>query len=484
MSLKKKILTDIGFLSVLSGVNQLRGLIVVPILTQNLSIDAYGAYTQLIGVVGLFSMLFGMNINSAYVKYSQDESLNSGELYYTSLSFLILMGSIVCIVVIFTAELISLYTLGTKKYGSIFQLGALIIPFRMQAKLATSQYWSQMRTKLQSLISSVRSYLIIISMIILVMVFNEGLNTVVLAVVIVEIGYAILLQAATISHVGYTKPTFSNLYMLLKYSIPLTISVFATQITSRADRIIVGYFLGAGMVGIYSISYGIADVISSIVQPIRTSFFPEFSRIIEEGETGKASEYVSTGVHYFLALAIPAAVGLYFVGPELIYIISTSDAATKSHILLPILSFGIIFWNLDILYGVIQVSAGDTLPIAASRFLSAIINIILNMILIPLIGITGAAIATFISYLISSLIVGYLSVTKFRIKMGVLDKIKIIVASAIMGAVLWTPTVNELITAELKLIPMPIIIGIVTYSVFLLLIGGIDRNEVWEILVG
>ena len=102
-------------------------------------------------------------------------------------------------------------------------------------------------------------------------------------------------------------------------------------------------------------------------------------------------------------ISVPSVVGMSLVGPHVIEIISTAETAESSRLLLPIIAAGMVLWGLDELYGLIPVAEEETIKVSKIRGIAAGVNVLLNVALVPTVGILGAAVSTLLAYGASAL---------------------------------------------------------------------------------
>jgi len=103
---------------------------------------------------------------------------------------------------------------------------------------------------------------------------------------------------------------------------------------------------------------------------------------------------------------------------------------------------------------------------------AALINFVLNILIIPYWGISGAAITTIIAYSIAMILVVYFSFKEFKFRIDWIFIIKSIAASAIMALV-----ISRINPSNLLSIVMTVFTGIIIYTVALFVLQGIKRGE-------
>jgi O-antigen/teichoic acid export membrane protein len=476
LKLKQKISSDVVVTTAVKLSRTLRGIVFIPLISQLLGVDAYGAYVQLVAITALLALVSEMGLHGALVKYAQEDDTDQTDLFYSLVTFALASGLLVALLLWSFAPTVSRLTLDTGRYVSVFQVGAFLSPLRIHANMSRNYFRSEMRVKLSSILDGVKVYASVGTVLVALVVYGTGLVGVVYALLLVEGLFSVAIQYLVSRKIGYTVPTFNELSRSLAYSIPLTGATIASNISSRADRLLIGFYLGATAVGVYSIAYAVANFLATYVQPVTVSFFPEFSRLLEGGRTDDVAEYVEAGVRYFLILAVPSAAGLYLVGPELVRLLSDQSVATASVRLLPLLAAGVLFRGLEQLYGVVLVALGETTTVSLVRGGAAAVNTVLNIALIPLLGIIGAALATLASYLLVAAAMYRFANDRVGAGFDILEVGRVVCSAAIMTGVVFVVAPDSIVPA--------VVIGVLTYFPTLVALGGLRVSEVSQFIPG
>lgn len=189
------------------------------------------------------------------------------------------------------------------------------------------------------------------------------------------------------------------IFSIVRESIPLAIAAVAVTIYTKVDQVMIGAMLNVRQVGIYSISNNMISVVAIAIGPIQISIFP---KMIEWYNNDK-------NLYYKKYLAITSfATWLYIVGIILTYIIAPtifnmflSKEYAKSLDVFNIHVLGTFFMYNATLRSSHFTLTKNTYVMMISQIIAVLINIVLNYIMIPLIGVYGAATATAITQFLS-----------------------------------------------------------------------------------
>jgi O-antigen/teichoic acid export membrane protein len=150
-------------------------------------------------------------------------------------------------------------------------------------------------------------------------------------------------------------------------------------------------------VGVYSASYGIGSIVSLFYGSLSIILLPTLSRLYEANKIEEIKTHLKYLSKVYLMLTIPSAFGLTVLSKSLLITLTTSEFIS-GFVIIPIIALATIFFNFGSIIGSILMLYKRTKMIGLIAIVSALINIILNIILVPLIGISGAAIATLITF--------------------------------------------------------------------------------------
>jgi O-antigen/teichoic acid export membrane protein len=259
----------------------------------------------------------------------------------------------------------------------------------------------------------------------------------------------------------------------LKYGLPLVPSIAMLWIISSSDRYMIGYFMQAKDVGIYTAAYTLTYVTTLFLSPLQTVLLPTVSKSYDNGDIAKTRTYFKYSLKYLLMLAIPAAFGLSVLALPLLRIFTTSEFVSGD-VVIPFIAFGILC------HGCYQVSmyvfylVKKTYWILRLLIISSALNIGLNLLLIPHWGIVGAAVATLIAYAALAILTVAIAFRYFSFDLGFPFIIKSMLASAVMAFAIWLFAPSGVIEVIIA-----IVLGIAIYFAIILVLRGFSKKELY-----
>lgn len=190
--------------------------------------------------------------------------------------------------------------------------------------------------------------------------------------------------------------------LLLKNSWPLMLSYMSYLIYARIDQVMIKNMIDNKSVGLYSVAFNIYQIPVFIPVVLSQSIYPYLIKKYEESSEifNKIYELITT----YLTLFSYVLIFLFFICSHIIIKVLFGEAYSESGNILIYLSIGLMpIFNAGLRSNFMTIS-GNQRIILFTSIISAIMNIILNYFLIPIIGIKGSVIATIITQIISLIV--------------------------------------------------------------------------------
>ncbi|MCC8164130.1 MAG: oligosaccharide flippase family protein [Lachnospiraceae bacterium] len=179
----------------------------------------------------------------------------------------------------------------------------------------------------------------------------------------------------------------------LKFNLPLVPHYASQQILSSCDRIMIAYLIDSASAGIYGLSYQVSTVIRVLWSAINAVLVPwEYDKIEAE-----KTEDIRKMTRFLIILYALFCVALMFVAPEMIRIFAPSSYHEGIYIMAPVTA-GVFFSGLYSLFAILEFYYKKNIYVMIASCISAISNIILNWIFIPIYGYQAAAYTTLACY--------------------------------------------------------------------------------------
>lgn len=363
----------------------------IPLYTGALSTAEYGV-TDLINTI---SMILGpiltLNVAESVMRFALDKDADHEKI--SSIGVFVFISSIVLALVTIP---ICLRIKNISKY-------AIYIYLYMISYMASQLFLSDLRGKELLVQYSVGNILLTsataIFNILFLLIFKMGifgyLNAYIISNFITAL-YACVVGKSYKCIFKLNNIDYGLLKSMLKFSVVLIPNSFMWWIMNASDRIMVTSLISVAANGVYAISYKLPTLVSTITAIFNQAW--NYSAIKEEGskdEESYSNEILKTLIVFVITFGLFLIV---IIKPFLkIYVSNSYYSAWKYT---PFLIVGYVYLTISTFMATSYSVHKDSLGYLISATIGALLNIILNFVLIPIIGVYGAATATCLSYIV------------------------------------------------------------------------------------
>lgn len=209
--------------------------------------------------------------------------------------------------------------------------------------------------------------------------------------------------------------------VLIKYGWPFVISSYSLITLFQVDQIILKFLIGLEAVAIYGLSYKIGSAIQYLNSSFSLAWFPHLFSLKDE----KAKDTIYNMMGYYLAIIFIVGIFLTVANNFFLPYILPNEYSAASEII-PWILWGYIIYGLSDFLSAGLFVKYKTLTHSLIAAISAAVNILLNLIFIPLYGIKAAAVVTFTSLLFFTVISFILAQRHFNLTLPYSKYLKII----------------------------------------------------------
>ncbi|MGV8151753.1 MAG: flippase [Candidatus Nanoarchaeia archaeon] len=261
---------------------------------------------------------------------------------------------------------------------------------------------------------------------------------------------------------------------LFSYSLPLILLSLLSGVLSYIDMITIGYFKGALQVGLYNSALPISELIQVFPALFIRLFSPMITREFSKGKIDIITEISKQVQKWILIVILPFTVLMVIFPGAFLNILFGPDSLEAINTL-RILAISSFFISLtSVFYSLISM-IGKSKIILFNILVVSVINIILNLLLVPKYGIDGAAFATMLSSL-ALLIIFFIQVKNYVSIIPIRRKMLRIIFCILVSTILLFYLRSIFQINKLTMI----ILGSVflfAYLVLIFLTKSLDRND-------
>ena len=268
----------------------------------------------------------------------------------------------------------------------------------------------------------------------------------------------------------------SSIKNIFSIGIPVMFNDFAESMITRIDIIVLTWFTTLSAVGIYSAVYPLSLIILIFGKSLATIIIPHASELKSMGKSNVIENLLRTAYKYSFLISIPMVMVALVFSKEIINILYGSDFVT-GYVVFNILAVGALFNMLTIVNNHFLVGIGKPKEVSKIITYALIFNIIGNIILIPILGLVGAAITSAISYAIALILTTKSLKGEVKTKIPYMAWLKTVILTVIV--VLVTVQLNRFLSLDLIIkIPILLVILLGLYVLGVIILRLASQKEI------
>jgi len=449
--------------------------VTMPALTKTYTSEIYGIWMQVNVTVNLLVPLLSLQFGTTIVRFLA-ESANTDDrrrVFGTLLWPVVILACLVFIISLLFKQELSMLLFNSLEYVSYVPLTFLWAGIGSIYIVGLS--YMRASGKIKKLMIILVSFAVSKILVIITLVTTgHSLGWIIGSAVACEAITTALITWMIVREIGW--PTFDRdkVKDYLTFSVPQIPGGVFTWIISLSDRYFITHIINLSQAGIYSVSWALGNTLILFCQPIAFVLLPTLSKYWDQTDKVKVINYLDYSNKLFLALAIPAAGGLFILSQPLLRIFSTAEYMVGGTLVL-LIAIG------TILNGLYQINVYIILLIKQTKWLPLLIgiagtiNIGLNLVLIPASGILGAAISTVAAYSFLAIIVAIWERKIMGYRMDFVFLAKVIFGTLLMIISLSFFQINSVMS-----ILIAIIAGITIFCLGLVVMRSFSRRD-WQL---
>lgn len=398
----KKFLSDSILITAGGLVNRTKGFIFIPVIVAYIGLQGYGAYTQIFVMIFTLKAVFSLELGSAFQRFIP--GLHGDKRQQASHFFSVFVPSIL----LGLSGSLLLYLLAGW-LNAVFLDSNYLLALQYAAPILTTNVCYANFSKYLLAVKKFKTYtsitffydllpyLAFVGGIMLTRDVATGLLLYLCVdALLVAIMAVVILRTIPLASFS---PTLFKKYV--RYSYALSLGSIEGGLLDKVDRYFISYFLGVESVGIYNVIYKICSASDFITTPIKKQLLSYLAGVWDKGYHEASVFAVRQGLLIFALISIGLMTFLS-INMDALLSLMLDDALPQIPLgwIVVFISSGIIAHAAKRFYNLLIHLEKRTLDELRFQTIGLVFNVVLNLILIPLIGLLGAAIATFVSYLL------------------------------------------------------------------------------------
>jgi O-antigen/teichoic acid export membrane protein len=374
--------------------SKLTGLILVRIYTNEkfLSSQDFGVLNLAEANLQIIATTFGLGLSYAYERWYWDKEqiVKRKSLFFTLMSATVLICMVLLLSLLPFSDRLSKTFFESTSYSYVFELMLICACLEMLSQTPNTLIRLNERPGLFTL-SNIAKLMLTIGFTLYFIVFRGlGLAGIYYAQMIGVAGYFLILSPFLLAHTSL-KWEFQELKDMIRFRMPLLLPIIALNIFNFNDRFMLSNIIGLKEAGIYSLGAKLANTIKVfLITAIWLALTPTIYKMMNDPQNKRFYSKLMTYLSFAVILFVMA---FSFFSKEMVTLFAKDDVYLGAYRVIPIVSLGIFFGLLKDVSMIGLNITKRTGAIASITLGVTAANLLLNYLLIPALGIEGAATA-------------------------------------------------------------------------------------------
>ena len=410
----KRLAIQASHLSLSSLLTMVVGLVTFPLITRLFSVADYGVMS-LIGATLTMAVAVAKNgVQHAIIRYHCEITAGRGRYSLTQLSSttwlaMLATGGVVALALAIGSQLLPARWLGDNpRVPRLLAIMSVVVVVQALESALVNFIRAEQRTSQLMVYQVLKKYLGLGFILLAVLVIARSLTAFYSATAITEVLAIATLALVMVRGGRYPRPSAKQFswplyWELLKFGIPMLIGFELSNIVlSVGARYVIEGTIGATALGLYAAAYNLCQYVQAVViTSVSQAIMPIYMQMWDQKGPKEAVAFINRSLRTYTLLGAPVIAGLAAVGNELLPALA-SDKYAGASIIIPWVIAGMVVDGSCNILGAGLFIHRKSRTIMAIVGSAALLNLVLNFVLVPRIGILGSAIATLISYAINA----------------------------------------------------------------------------------
>jgi O-antigen/teichoic acid export membrane protein len=448
----------------------LRNLILVPLVAGHLSLAHYGEWDLLSVAIAFLVPWVTLSLNSALLRFlpgRDDATVREG--FYSIFFFVLVSSTTTGLALWVLAAPLSTIAELAPLQGNVVAIASVLVCSSLLRSVQT--YFRAFRLMIGHSTLSLAQHF---GEILLIAYLLQGGSPLADALWALAGTRGLLMTvglARIVSHRGFAWPHFTHLRAYLTFAIPLIPNSLFYRLYDSADKFFLYAYIGSAAVGGYAAAYMAGSLFTTLASPIHTVLLPAMATLWNQDKKEEIAPYLARTIRLSALLTFPALAGVFILADPLLTLLLHEEAAAATQYY-QLLAVSFILFGFGIPFGDLMVTAGQSRQLFILNGGLALVNLLLNVLLIPRLGILGAVTSTLVCHMTYTLATGLLAKASVAYAIPWRALMRIGLAALAMGIALY-----QVFGPHPQVLLLPIILGAGLYTTLLFVLRELTKED-------
>ncbi len=380
------------------------GYLLKVVLTRLLGPGSYGIYAQLLAVVGILAPIAAIGLHYAVphlvsLHRENDEPAKARNTLLTALAITLFLSVLLAFLLHSTADLLATHVFSDAQMVQPLKLISFALPllslFHILLAYIRGRKDARSRIYIKDILLPLAQALAFLGLYWLGLQLEGAIYAYIIGLIA-----AIAAGIYALRNIELAGSIDLRFKKILLFSWPLLVTTIIAAIQQWTDVLMIGWFMESQYVGFYEIALAVGGIVTVFLAAINYMVKPISSELIANKKKEELRTLYSTVTRWAVSLSLPVLAGI-IIFPETIIQVLFGQSYLPGAAVLPILTIASFTGVISGPVGILLIASSRQNSLMYAMLSAALLNIALNLFLIPRQGILGAAIA-FIASLVTA----------------------------------------------------------------------------------
>ena len=398
----------------------------------------------------------------------------------SSLELTAVAGIVSAIVMYATAGLVA-DVFNMPQLGGVIRIFAIGVPFFAAIRVLVAVYRGFDSVKERVYFNDLMQFTLRIVLLVVVVYLGLSVEWVIFAYLVPIVVTGILFARYAVRKFPAVKTSFVPVrWELLVLSVPLLINGVLNQFMAWTDTLMLGYYKTAEIVGLYNGAVPVAQMISVILVSMTFMYVPIISKLYSKGKMEEMKRSYAVLTKWVFSATLPGFF-LVFLFPSAVLTVLFGAEYSASAVALQILALGFFVHTFLGPNGMTMIAIGKTRVLMWFSGISVVVNVVLNVLLIPQFGMAGAAVASVATITTANILTSLKIYQYSGIHAFTWNYIKPVAVAVVLCGGFYYAT-GGVVAASIVNLIMLFVLFVVMYAVALVVTKSIDHEDAQMLL--
>lgn len=404
-----------------------------PVLTRVLSVAEYGMLNLVLTVLAVATIFSKMGLQNSVTRFYEERSQtpDSARQFYSTL--LLGAGAIAVAITLVFAVALPLIPerLASQTLKRLLLLGSGLVFVRGMQSILLNFMRAEGKANRYNVVTVLTNAATLLLVCLALFTWRRSIEAVLYATIAMEAaGVAAMALLLIRRHVIDVRAMdWRLLQASLMFGAPLVGYELVYIILDSGDRLLVQQFLGYQALGYYSAAYNMAAAVAdSLRLPVNLAILPIYMKLWGASGFGETQRFLSAALDNYILTSVGVLAAVVVTARDVVVLLGSAKLM-QAYPLVPALVAGLMLYSLNIFVNAGLIVHKKTLGMVKLISVAAVVNIALNVALLPRIGLQGAALATFLSYGVFIVLMGRASFAVLPLRFNVAGLFRYLLAA-------------------------------------------------------